>query len=116
MTWRAQKEEDGEQPYVQFDFKKPETVNRLRLSSNREYFYDTDYLDKEPYLPRYEYDMCKAASARAYLACSDLTSRNVLTTHSLHSGPTKGLTSDMQRGMRMENGWFMVHMQSDTRR
>ena len=27
------------------------------MSSNREYFYDTDYLDKKPYLPRYEFDI-----------------------------------------------------------
>ncbi|MCA9119653.1 MAG: PSD1 domain-containing protein [Planctomycetaceae bacterium] len=58
MTWRAQLEKDAdEKPWVQFDFDEPETINRLRLSSNREYFYDTDYLDKKPYLPRYEYDM-----------------------------------------------------------
>lgn len=58
MAWRATwKKGDKEQPYVQYDFEKPETITRLRLSSNREYFYDTDYLDKKPYLPRYEYDV-----------------------------------------------------------
>ncbi|MDV6029408.1 MAG: DUF1553 domain-containing protein [Phycisphaera sp. RhM] len=58
MTWRAKKDKDSdEQPYVQFDFEQPEKISRLRLSSNREYFYDTDYLDKKPYLPRYEYDV-----------------------------------------------------------
>ncbi len=58
MTWRAKVEKGSkERPWVRFDFEKPETINRLRLSSNREYFYDTDYLDKKPYLPRYEYDM-----------------------------------------------------------
>lgn len=58
MAWRAKMEKDDkEQPWVQFDFEQPETINRLRLSSNREYFYDTDYLDKKPYLPRYEFDM-----------------------------------------------------------
>jgi hypothetical protein len=58
MTWRAQVEKGSkDQPWVRFDFEEPENVDRLRLSSNREYFYDTDYLDKEPYLPKYEYDL-----------------------------------------------------------
>jgi hypothetical protein len=58
MTWRAKVEPNAEEkPWVRFDFETPQTVNRLRLSSNREYFYDTDYLDKKPYLPRYEFDM-----------------------------------------------------------
>lgn len=58
MTWRAKVDKDAEErPWVRFDFEQPETINRLRLSSNREYFYDTDYLDKKPYLPRYEYDL-----------------------------------------------------------
>ena len=58
MTWRADFPKDSEKrPWVQFDFQEPKNIDRLRLSSNREYFYDTDYLDKKPYLPRYEYDM-----------------------------------------------------------
>jgi hypothetical protein len=58
MTWRAAfPQESKERPWVQFDFEESQNVNRLRLSSNREYFYDTDYLDKKPNLPRYEYDM-----------------------------------------------------------
>ena len=58
MTWRAQKQKDGdEQPYVQFEFEQPQEIDRLRLSNNREYFYDTDYLKKKPGLPRYEFDM-----------------------------------------------------------
>ncbi|WP_286177782.1 PSD1 and planctomycete cytochrome C domain-containing protein [Stieleria mannarensis] len=58
MTWRAKTEKDAEQkPYVRFDFEHPETISRIRLSSNREYYFDTDYLDKKPYLPRYEYDV-----------------------------------------------------------
>lgn len=58
MTWRAQVDRKSEdRPWVRFDFEKPESINRLRLSSNREYFYDTDYLDKKPNLPRYEFDM-----------------------------------------------------------
>ncbi len=58
MVWRARYAKDSEdRPWVQFDFEEPQEVNRLRLSSNREYFYDTDYLTKKPSLPSYEYDM-----------------------------------------------------------
>ena len=58
MAWRARVDNKAEQkPWVQFDFKQPEKINRLRLSSNREYFYDTDYLNKKPFLPRYEFDI-----------------------------------------------------------
>jgi len=58
MAWRARVNNKAEQkPWVQFDFSKPEKINRLRLSANREYFYDTDYLEKKPSLPRYEFDI-----------------------------------------------------------
>lgn len=58
MTWRAQFRKAGdERPWVRIDFQSPEQLNRLRMSSNREYFYDTDYLTKQPSLPRYEFDM-----------------------------------------------------------
>ena len=58
MTWRGQTTKGSkEKPWVQFDFKEPEAVDRLRLSSNREYFYETDFLDTKPNLPRYEYDV-----------------------------------------------------------
>ena len=58
MTWRAQFPKDSEErPWLRFDFVEAKNVERLRLSSNREYFYDTDYLDKKPFLPRYEFDM-----------------------------------------------------------
>jgi hypothetical protein len=58
MTWRAQMPKDSkERPWVRLDFEKPQNVNRLRMSSNREYYYDTDYLTKKPYLPRYEFDV-----------------------------------------------------------
>jgi hypothetical protein len=56
MTWRGKAEGD-EKPWVRFDFENPQEINRLRMSSNREYFYDTDYLEKKPYLPRYEFDV-----------------------------------------------------------
>lgn len=58
MTWRAKVDKNAdEKPWVRFDFAKPQSINRIRMSSNREYFYDTDYLTKKPYLPRYEYDV-----------------------------------------------------------
>jgi len=58
MAWRAKVDKkDNERPWVRFDFDSPEVISRLRLSSNREYFYGTDYLDRKPFLPRYEYDM-----------------------------------------------------------
>ena len=58
MIWRVKQDQgDEERPWVQFDFEQPETINRLRLSNNREYFYDTDYLDRKPNLPRYEFDV-----------------------------------------------------------
>ncbi|NND97258.1 MAG: DUF1553 domain-containing protein [Pirellulaceae bacterium] len=57
MTWRAKPDKDEEKPWVRIDFEQPEKISRLRLSNNREYFYDTDYLDKKPHLPRYEFDM-----------------------------------------------------------
>ncbi len=56
MTWRA-RSEGGEKPWLRLDFPGPTPVARLRLSSNREYFYDTDYLEKKPNLPRYEFDL-----------------------------------------------------------
>ena len=58
MAWRARVAKDADQyPYVQFDFKSNELVDRLRISSNREYYYDTDYLERMPTLPRYEFDV-----------------------------------------------------------
>ncbi|MCA9125930.1 MAG: PSD1 domain-containing protein [Planctomycetales bacterium] len=57
MVWRANVAKDEVRPWVQFDFATSETINRLRLSNNREYFYDTDYLNKKPNLPRYEFDV-----------------------------------------------------------
>ena len=58
MAWRARVVKDADQyPYVQFDFKSNELGARLRISSNREYYYDTDYLERMPTLPRYEFDV-----------------------------------------------------------
>ncbi|MFT5465079.1 MAG: mono/diheme cytochrome c family protein [Verrucomicrobiales bacterium] len=58
MTWRAKAEKGAEeQPWAQFDFEEATMLDRIRLSSNREFFYDTDYLEKKPFLPRYEFDL-----------------------------------------------------------
>jgi hypothetical protein len=61
MTWRVdltqEKSDDGKKPWLRFDFAEPTLLSRLRLSNNREYFYDTDYLTKKPHLPRWEYDI-----------------------------------------------------------
>ena len=58
MTWRAQFGKNSkERAWVQLEFPSEQTIDRLRMSSNREYFYDTDYLDKKPFLPRYEFDL-----------------------------------------------------------
>lgn len=58
MTWRAQfDKKSAERPWLQVNFESAFEIDRLRMSSNREYFYDTDYLEKKPHLPRYEYDM-----------------------------------------------------------
>lgn len=58
MAWRASTPKgSSERPWLQVDFQQPVTIDRLRMSSNREYFYDTDYLTKKPYLPRYEYEV-----------------------------------------------------------
>ncbi|MEO1526422.1 MAG: PSD1 and planctomycete cytochrome C domain-containing protein [Planctomycetota bacterium] len=58
MTWRASFPKEGEErAWVRVDFAESTFINRLRLSSNREYYYDTDYLDRKPFLPRYEFDL-----------------------------------------------------------
>jgi len=58
MAWRANVGKNAkEKPWLQFDFEKPKTINRLKLSANREYFFDTDYLEKKPYLPKYNFDL-----------------------------------------------------------
>ncbi|MFG0264447.1 MAG: PSD1 and planctomycete cytochrome C domain-containing protein [Rhodopirellula sp. JB055] len=58
MAWRTKLDaKKEERPWVEFQFQGPQTINRLRLSNNREYFYDTDYLNKKPYLPKYQFDV-----------------------------------------------------------
>ena len=56
MAWRARGDKN-DKPWVRLDFDKPVKVSRIRMSGNREYFYDTDYLEKKPSVPRYEFDM-----------------------------------------------------------
>ncbi|MEK9986845.1 MAG: DUF1549 domain-containing protein, partial [Opitutae bacterium] len=56
MAWRG-KGDGKKKPFVQYDFNEDKVVARLRLSSNREYFNDTDYLVQKPNLPRYEFDL-----------------------------------------------------------
>ena len=57
MVWRAKVEKDQERPWVQFDLPEPKAIDRIRISNNREYYYDTDYLERKPNLPRYEFDV-----------------------------------------------------------
>lgn len=57
MVWRVKTEEGEERPWVQIDLDGPKTLSRLRVSKNREYYFDTDYLTMKPYLPRYEFEL-----------------------------------------------------------
>ena len=58
MAWRGRVDKNSkEKPWIQLDLPKRVTIDRLRLSSNREYFFDTDYLTQKPYLPRYDFDL-----------------------------------------------------------
>ena len=58
MAWRGSVAKDSEgRPWLRFDFPQPETVDRLRISNNREYYYETDYLESMPRLARFEYDL-----------------------------------------------------------
>lgn len=49
MAWRAKSPEGSkENPWVEIHFPEEKEVNRFRISSNREYFFETDYLEKDP--------------------------------------------------------------------
>ena len=50
MAWRG-KGDGKKKPFVQYDFNEDKVVARLRLSSNREYFNDTDYLVQNQTFP-----------------------------------------------------------------
>lgn len=59
MAWRARgnPKDKTKRPYAIFEFTEPKQINRLRISSNREYFYDTDYLTQKPGLNFGDYDV-----------------------------------------------------------
>ena len=45
QAWSARSPKGSkDRPWIQFTFAKPRTINRIRLSTNREDFYETDYL------------------------------------------------------------------------
>ncbi len=46
MVWKSKAPQGGKQkPWVEIHFKEEQEVNRFRFSSNREYYFETDYLD-----------------------------------------------------------------------
>lgn len=47
MMWKSRApKESMEKPWVEFHFPSEVTINRFRISSNREYYFETDYLEK----------------------------------------------------------------------
>ncbi len=49
MTWKSRMPEGSkEKPWVEVHFEQPQEVSRFRFSSNREYYFETDYLEKMP--------------------------------------------------------------------
>ena len=48
QRWQASFHKEKKQnPWIEFSFDKPVTVGRLRMSTNREYYYETDYLEQK---------------------------------------------------------------------
>jgi hypothetical protein len=48
QRWQASYNKEKKQnPWLEFTFEKPVKVGRLRMSSNREYYFETDYLEKK---------------------------------------------------------------------
>ena len=48
MIWKSRAPKGSkDKPFVEIRFKNEETTNRFRISSNREYYFETDYLDKK---------------------------------------------------------------------
>ncbi|MDA8991046.1 PSD1 and planctomycete cytochrome C domain-containing protein [Opitutales bacterium] len=48
QRWQASFNKQKKQnPWLEFTFQKPVKVGRLRMSSNREYYYETDYLEQK---------------------------------------------------------------------
>ena len=51
MAWRARSPKGSkEKPWVQLEFSRPQIVNHIRVSTNREYYYGVDYLTIKPKL------------------------------------------------------------------
>ena len=49
MTWKSRTPEGSDvRPWVEVHFTEPREVSRFRFSSNREYYFETDYLEKMP--------------------------------------------------------------------
>jgi len=49
MAWRARMPKGTkERPWLRFDFDQTVKINQFRISTNREYYYETDYLTKKP--------------------------------------------------------------------
>lgn len=50
MAWRASGPKGGKaKPWVEIQFSQPVEVNRFRFSSNREYYFETDYIQRKGY-------------------------------------------------------------------
>ena len=48
QRWQASYNKQKEQnPWIEFTFEKPVKVGRLRMSTNREYYFETDYLEQK---------------------------------------------------------------------
>ncbi len=68
MAWRARAPKGSkERPWAQYDFNAPVKANRIRLSSNREYFYETEYLSKMPKLQVQNYDLAARNTAGEWI-------------------------------------------------
>ena len=64
MAWRSKVPKNSqERPWVRFDFTEPKEVSRVRLSTNREYYYDTDYLTPKPRLAFQEFQVERLTDA-----------------------------------------------------
>ena len=51
MAWRARAPKGSkEKPWVLLEFPRPQVVNHIRVSTNREYYYEVDYLTIKPKL------------------------------------------------------------------
>ncbi len=53
MSFRG-KAKKGASPSFEMHFKEPVAINRLKVSTNREFFFETDYLDRGSSLPNFD--------------------------------------------------------------